>query len=113
MYSSSLAKENLLKFIFCQRCKRTTYRWHENGVQDLPAMIDYVLETTNNTQLVYAGHSEGTTAFWVMATERPEYQDKVKVMFAMGPIAYVSHAKSPFYKFVAKYATTAEVMKST
>lgn len=52
-------------------------RWHEKGIYDVPAMIDYVLNTTQQEQLVYVGYSEGTTAFLVTASTRPEYNLKV------------------------------------
>ncbi|GLG93105.1 Lipase, partial [Gryllus bimaculatus] len=40
------------------------FDWHEVGLYDLPASIDYVLEQTGEEKLFYAGHSMGTTAFW-------------------------------------------------
>lgn len=72
-------------------------------------MIDYILGHTNRQQLIYAGHSQGTTAFWVMASERPEYQNKVKAMFALAPVAYLTHTRSPFYHFLAKFANVIDV----
>lgn len=32
------------------------FSFHEIGLYDLPAMIDYVLETVNGTSLTYIGH---------------------------------------------------------
>lgn len=37
------------------------FSFHELGVYDLPAMIDYVLIATNQTKLIFVGHSQGTT----------------------------------------------------
>lgn len=37
------------------------FSWHEIGVIDLPAMIDYILQHTNQTKLAYVGHSQGIT----------------------------------------------------
>lgn len=37
------------------------FSFHELGVYDLPAMIDYVLKTTNHTKFIYVGHSQGTS----------------------------------------------------
>lgn len=85
------------------------HRWHEVGCKDLPAMIDYVLQNTNRTNLIYAGHSQGTTSFWVMASELPEYQEKIKAMFALGPIAYLDHVKSLFYRIVAQFTNNIKV----
>ena len=44
---------------------------------DLPAMIDKVLETTNQERLFYIGHSMGTTTFMAMAATIPEMQEKI------------------------------------
>ncbi|XP_043267212.1 lipase 3-like [Venturia canescens] len=85
------------------------FSWHEVGCSDLPAMIDYILIKTNKTELIYTGHSQGTTDFWVMATERPEYQRKIKAMFALGPVAYLDHIKSLFYRIVAQFSNNLEV----
>ncbi|XP_013198804.2 lipase 3 [Amyelois transitella] len=74
------------------------FSWHEIGYYDLPAMIDYVLNYTSQKSLKYVGHSQGTTSFFVMSSERPEYNDKVGLMVALSPVAYMSHAKSPFIR---------------
>ncbi|XP_046599064.1 uncharacterized protein LOC107221024 [Neodiprion lecontei] len=84
------------------------FDWHEIGVHDLPAMIDYVLDTTHEKQVVYMGHSQGTTAFYVMAAERPEYNDKIKVMFSLAPVAYMSNLFSPMLRIAATFTNTLE-----
>lgn len=38
------------------------FSWHEIGIYDIPATIDYVLQYTNQTKLSYVGHSQGVTA---------------------------------------------------
>ena len=76
-------------------------------------MIDYVLKKTNRKKLIYAGHSQGTTDFFVMASERPEYQKKIKAMFAMAPVAYLTYIKSPFYQVISKFGNNIEVGNAT
>ncbi|XP_059487749.1 lipase 3-like [Neocloeon triangulifer] len=71
------------------------YTFNECGMFDLPAEIDYVLETTNYTQLTYIGHSMGTTMFWVLASTRPEYNAKIKQMHALSPVAFMKNVKTP------------------
>lgn len=78
------------------------FSWHEMGVYDLPAMIDYVLAHTNQQQLFYAGHSQGTTTFFVMCSEKPEYNSKIRAMFSLAPVAYMSHMTSPLIKILSK-----------
>ncbi|KAL0273130.1 UNVERIFIED_CONTAM: hypothetical protein PYX00_005877 [Menopon gallinae] len=79
------------------------FTWHEMGVRDLPAVIDYILNKTNQRSLFYVGHSMGTTMFFAMASTKPEYGSKVKGMFAMAPVTYVGHIKSPI-RFLAPWA---------
>ena len=42
------------------------FTWDEMAHYDIPAMIEKVLELTGETELFYAGHSMGTTAFMAM-----------------------------------------------
>ena len=37
------------------------FSWEEMGTYDIPAIIDFVLAKTGQSQLSYVGHSEGTT----------------------------------------------------
>ena len=48
------------------------------GSIDLPTMIDYVLDFTGLPDLYYVGFSMGTTTFFAMMSERPEYKEKVR-----------------------------------
>lgn len=41
------------------------FSWHEIGVRDLPAMIDFALARTGQRKLHYIGHSMGTTVYLV------------------------------------------------
>uniref|UniRef100_A0A146LAH3 Lipase n=2 Tax=Lygus hesperus TaxID=30085 RepID=A0A146LAH3_LYGHE len=66
---------------------------HEMGVYDLPAMIDYILETTNEDRISYVGHSQGTTIFYIMASMLPEYQSKVLVASSMAPVAFLDNTR--------------------
>lgn len=60
------------------------------GVYDLPATIDYVSSQTNYTKFHYVGHSQGMTAFFVMTSERPEYNEKFLLVTALAPVAYMT-----------------------
>ncbi|XP_055918358.1 lipase 3-like [Eupeodes corollae] len=71
------------------------FSWHELGIFDMPAMIDYVLGKTNQDQLHFIGHSQGATVFFVLLSELPKYNAKFKTSFMLAPIAFVGHIKSP------------------
>lgn len=72
------------------RKKFWSFSWHEMGVYDLPAMIDHIVETTGKKKLQYVGHSQGSTAYMVMCSERPEYSDKIILANMMAPCAYLN-----------------------
>lgn len=74
-------------------------------------MIDYVLEKTGVSKVSYVGHSQGTTAFWVMGSERPEYMSKIKVMCALAPIAYMNHIPNVALKLISKMQGVISVSK--
>lgn len=79
------------------------------GMHDIPAMIDHILENTQETKLVYVAHSQGTTAFFVTASMRPEYNEKVSAFIAMAPVAFLGHVASLPLKIIAKAVTEVEV----
>lgn len=68
------------------------------GVYDLPASIDYVLSVTKQRNLYYIGHSMGTTMYYVMASTRPEYNSKIRLMISLSPVAYMAHIKSSIFR---------------
>ncbi|XP_043497848.1 lipase 3-like [Polistes fuscatus] len=84
------------------------FSYHEVGYYDIPAIIDYVLEKTAHSVLSYIGYSQGTTAFYVMGSERPEYNAKVKVMVSLAPIAFLYNQQSPLLKLVVHFYNLVE-----
>ncbi|XP_071558741.1 lipase 3-like [Temnothorax nylanderi] len=74
-----------------QNARFWDFSWHEMGMYDLPATIDYILYQTGQQQLFYIGFSQGTTQFWVLMSLRPEYNKKIKLMSALAPVAYTGH----------------------
>lgn len=70
--------------------------FHEMGVNDLAAAIDYILDVTNSSQLIYIGHSQGTTMFYTLMSTKPEYNAKVKLHVGLAPVATLAHTRSAF-----------------
>ncbi|KAJ2952329.1 hypothetical protein O0L34_g4613 [Tuta absoluta] len=68
---------------------------HEIGYYDLPTMIDFVLKKTGHIQLSAIGHSQGNAEFYILGSTRPKYNEKIKVMIALAPIAFLNHMKQP------------------
>ncbi|CAG9571134.1 unnamed protein product [Danaus chrysippus] len=56
----------------------------EIGYYDIPAMIDSVLNITKAAKLNYIGFSQGGGSFYMLCSERPEYNGKVNAMVGMG-----------------------------
>ncbi|XP_075151158.1 lipase 3-like [Haematobia irritans] len=77
------------------------FSWHEIGIYDVPNMIDYILKNTNQSQLHYVGHSQGTTVYLVMMSEKPSYNNKIKSVHLLGPAAYMGNMKSPMTRAFA------------
>jgi lysosomal acid lipase/cholesteryl ester hydrolase len=69
------------------------YSFHENGIYDMPALIDHVLSYTGQSQLTCMGHSQGNTVFYVLGSMRPEYNKKIKLLVALAPVSYLYHLK--------------------
>lgn len=92
-----------------QRREFWDFSWHESGIYDLPAMIDYVLELTNFERLHYIGHSQGTTSFFVMASSLPEYNDKIITMQALAPVAFMSNLESPLIRLASTFQNSIHV----
>ncbi|XP_059047195.1 lipase 3-like [Achroia grisella] len=84
------------------------FSWDEIGRFDLPAMIDYVLKITGTNQLQYIGHSQGTTAFFVLCSERPEYNEKITIMIALSAVAWMSHTTSAPFRLVSPFTPIVE-----
>ncbi|XP_039305111.1 lipase 3 [Solenopsis invicta] len=85
------------------------FSWHEIGTIDLPANIDYIVKNTGREKMFYIGHSQGTTSFFVMATDRPEYQEHILEMYAMAPIAYCGRMKSPLLQLLSQITELGEI----
>ncbi|XP_044749500.1 lipase 3-like [Coccinella septempunctata] len=72
------------------------FSWHEMGVYDLPAVIQFISTTTGKGgQILYVGHSMGTTMFYVFSSLKPEIAKLVKFMVSLAPVAYMKYVRSP------------------
>ncbi|XP_044745584.1 lipase 1-like [Coccinella septempunctata] len=71
---------------------------HEMGVYDLPALVDYILEKTGNKNLQYVGYSQGVRIFLIMASMRPEYQQKISLASVIGPSGFLENLDSWWLK---------------
>ncbi|XP_050743340.1 lipase 3 isoform X2 [Drosophila biarmipes] len=77
------------------------FSWHEIGIYDLPAIVDYVLARTSRRQVHYVGHSQGTTVLLVLLSQRPEYNARFANAALMAPVAFLQHLSSPPLRLLA------------
>lgn len=128
-YSTAHVEKKPYSIFPKQRNAYWTFTWHEMGKFDLPACIDYVLYETGQTKLQYIGHSQvgliyrwnylnsqcfktrlqGTTAFFVMMSEKPEYNEKIEMMHALAPIAFLGNVFSPTIRAVSPFIAALKV----
>ncbi|KAK9887093.1 hypothetical protein WA026_020037 [Henosepilachna vigintioctopunctata] len=71
------------------------FSFHEMGMYDLPAKIDYILNVTNQDKLFYTGHSQGGTIFYIMSSLKPEYQQKIALASLLAPGGFENHFTNP------------------
>lgn len=50
----------------------------------------------------------GTTMNFVLLSEKPEYNEKIRLFVALAPVAYMTHVKSPI-RFLAPFSKDIEV----
>ena len=72
-------------------------------------MLQYVRDLTGRQQMLYVGHSMGTTAFWVMMNRHPEMNSVISLMVGMAPVAASTNMASPI-KYIAPVADQVERM---
>ncbi|XP_062594628.1 gastric triacylglycerol lipase-like [Saccostrea cucullata] len=85
------------------------FSWDEMAKYDLPAMIEYILQQTGNTEIYYAGHSQGTEQAFAGFSQDIELGKKVKTFFALAPVANLSGCESPI-RFLAPFAKDYEIL---
>uniref|UniRef100_W5UA88 Lipase n=1 Tax=Ictalurus punctatus TaxID=7998 RepID=W5UA88_ICTPU len=67
----------------------------EMAKKDLPAVINFITKTTRQEQIFYVGHSQGTTIAFMAFSTMPELANKIKMFFALAPVATVAFTESP------------------
>ncbi|XP_036427648.1 lysosomal acid lipase/cholesteryl ester hydrolase-like [Colossoma macropomum] len=70
----------------------------EMAKKDLPAVINFITKTTKQDKIFYVGHSQGTTIAFMAFSTMPELANKIKMFFALAPVATVAFTSSPITK---------------
>ncbi|XP_077206481.1 lipase member M-like [Paroedura picta] len=75
------------------------FSFHEMGMNDLPAIINFILDKTGQQQIFYVGYSQSVTAAFIAFSAMPHLAQKIKILFALGPVYLLHSNKFPFAKF--------------
>lgn len=76
------------------------FTWDDHALSDLPAIVDYVQNTTEGRTIAYVGHSQGVLTMLALLSARREYNNVIKPFIAMAPVAVLKSMKSPI-KYLA------------
>ncbi|EDO32172.1 predicted protein [Nematostella vectensis] len=86
------------------------WSYQEMADIDLPVMIDYVLQTTGQSQLFYIGHSQGTLMGFTGFSDNTTLAKQIKLFIALAPVytlknctALARDANDIIYPLLEKY----------
>lgn len=79
-----------------------TYSFHEMSTIDVRSMIDYALDHSGEKKLFYIGHSMGGTISFVLLSEKPEYNEKMRFVVNLAPSALWKYEPDSLYRFIAE-----------
>ena len=60
---------------------------------DLPAMIEYVVNQTGQSQIYYVGHSQGTLIAFTGFSNNLQLAARIKAFYALAPVVKVGYIK--------------------
>lgn len=93
------------------------FSFHEMGIYDLPAMINYIKNQTiseesykekplfsNSTKITYIGHSQGTSQLFAALTLMPNFFEKnLNGFIALGPVTSLKNLSSTLLRYMVKF----------
>ncbi|XP_078580642.1 gastric triacylglycerol lipase-like [Branchiostoma floridae x Branchiostoma japonicum] len=85
------------------------WSWDEMARYDLPKMLTYALSVTNQAQLYYVGHSQGTLIGFAEFSRNQGLASKVRTFFALAPVAYLGNMESPL-RFLSDFVGPLEAL---
>ncbi|XP_069095999.1 lysosomal acid lipase/cholesteryl ester hydrolase-like [Pleurodeles waltl] len=74
------------------------FSYDEMAKRDLPALINFIVQKTGQEQMYYVGHSQGTTIGFIAFSTMPELAKRIKMFFALAPVATIKFSSSPMAK---------------
>ncbi|NXS04846.1 LIPM Lipase, partial [Oxylabes madagascariensis] len=69
------------------------FSFHEMAMYDLPAMVGFILMTTEQEKLFYVGHAQGSSLGFIAFSSLPHLAKKIKLFFALAPLYTLRHVR--------------------
>ena len=69
--------------------KDWNFTWEDMATQDLPEIIDYVIEKTSEAKVNYIGHSQGALLMYTLLADKPDYNEKINLFCALAPAVFI------------------------
>lgn len=77
------------------------FSWQDMADYDVPAQVNFVLQVTNKAQLVYIGHSQGTTQLFAHLSDDQSFGTKLALAVMLAPVGSVKHQTSRLLRGLA------------
>lgn len=87
------------------------FSWQEMGLYDLPAIINHIMRQTHQQRMFHVGHSQGTTALYILLAELPRFNQNIIAHFSFSPVAFMSHTISPVMSLMGVSTAALRVRK--
>lgn len=79
------------------------FSFHEIGLFDISASIDYVREYTKQGKIFFIGYSQGGQGFFVLNSLQPKYNDRVMAAVGLAPSSYQFNSRSFVLRLLANF----------
>jgi predicted esterase len=77
------------------------FSFHDIGVYDIPASLNYILQQTGHKKLVFIGYSQGCASLLAGLCERFDYfKDILAVSIFLAPVSKIENADSAFLQLL-------------
>ncbi|XP_063357721.1 lipase 1-like [Cydia amplana] len=74
-----------------ERTQFFDFSYDEIGFYDIAVIVDYILNDTRKEKVHYISHSLGGTAFLILNSIKPDFNDKFETAHLMAPIGYQNY----------------------
>lgn len=86
------------------------FGYDQMAIYDLPAMIDYILESKKQNHIKLIGVSIGSSIPLILLSEKPEYNDKVSLLIGLSPTVYMKNVHSTIKNIAANIGLIGSIL---